>query len=173
MKGARYAGGKTCFILLWHLFSDLWCPILTSSDLCFRFLSALKDLCWQQRKPKCSAATGDGKSVSLRLLCRCGSTRSTRSFLQHQETCPFCVWMLKRHCSNRINSWQRYQEATFGVGDVSHCRQLPGPVQDGYGGSPLWSCWAIFPHFPPAFCLAPQLAALPVPHNSSWSYWSL
>lgn len=130
-----------------------------------------KDSCWQQRKPKCSAATDDEKSVSLRLLCQCGSTKPTRSFLQHQETSPFCVWLPKRHCSKRINSWQMDQEA--GVGDLSHCRHLPGLVWDGYGGCPLWSCWAMFPCFPPAFCLAPQLTTLPVPHSSSCSYWSL
>lgn len=94
-------------------------------------------------------------------------------FSATQETSPFCVWMVNRHCSKRINSWQMHQEDTSGVGDLSHCRQLPGPVQDGYGGSSLWSCWAMFPHFPLAFCLAAQLAPLPVPHSSSWSYWSL
>lgn len=58
----------------------------------------------------------------MSLLCLCGSTKSTRSFLQHQDTHSVC------DSSKRINSWQMYQEDTAEVGDLS--QHFPGPGMD-------------------------------------------
>lgn len=82
--------GKNCFILPWHLFIGLFCSILTSADgkLYAGSIGSPSALLLQKMVRN--------NTVSLRLRSQYGSTKYAGTILQHQESSPFAVWLLKK-----------------------------------------------------------------------------
>lgn len=58
-EGSQISRGKNCFILLWHLFSGLRCPILTSSDCVSDFF-----LLWKI----CAGSRGSPSALLLQVM---------------------------------------------------------------------------------------------------------